>query len=237
MQLHLYSDNQMNVMGRQAYDEIKQQTPESTNPRINKIVQCVAASITRETDLDVRWEVTVFEDPGVNAFALPGGKIGVNTGLLRVTQNQDQLAAVIGHEVGHVIAQHSNARLSAAQLTNAGLQAVDVMAATTQTPARSQVMGLLGLGAQMGIMLPYGRSQEKEADIVGLDLMARAGFNPYETLELWKNMAAENQEAPPEILSTHPSNETRLAELAKQIPEAEKTFEKARSEGKNPDCD
>ena len=120
------------------------------------------------------WEITVFADDQANAFALPGGKIGVYTGLLDVAENQHQLAAVVAHEVAHVTSRHSNERVSTNFVTQTGLQLAQV-AAGGNSPERQQLFGLLGMGAQVGVVLPFGRAQESEADLVGLDYMANAG--------------------------------------------------------------
>jgi predicted Zn-dependent protease len=234
-QLQLFPEDQMTEMGVAAYREIKQKTPSSRDRSVNRYVQCVADAITRVVAPETNWEVTVFEDESANAFALPGGKIGVNTGLLDVAVNQHQLAAVIGHEIAHVEANHSNARLSAAQLSQAGLALAQVLAGAT-TPQKAQLMGLLGLGVQVGVLMPYGRSQESEADILGLNYMARAGFNPRENIELWQNMAKQSGQQPPEFLSTHPSHGTRIDELQANMPQAEDLYQQARARGMTPNC-
>ncbi|GAL03329.1 Zn-dependent protease [Photobacterium aphoticum] len=131
--------------------------------------------------------MVVFDSDQVNAFALPGGKIGVYTGLLKVAKNQDQLATVIGHEVAHVIAQHSNERLSRTQMADIGLELSSLAISGTQY--HGAAMAGLGLGVQYGVLMPYGRAQESESDIVGLRLMAEAGFDPNASIDLWKNMA------------------------------------------------
>ena len=160
-QLKLVSDSEMTKMGITAYEEIKKTTPASKNAKINAYVTCVAKAITHEVPSRTNWELTVFEDKAVNAFALPGGKIGVYTGLLDVTENQNQLAAVIGHEIAHVIADHGNARVSAAYATQTGLQLTQMIAGAA-SPEKSHLLGLLGLGAQVGVLLPYGRNQESQ---------------------------------------------------------------------------
>ncbi len=174
-QLRLFPESQMAEMGATAFQETKKETPETQDPKLKKYVTCVANAITKQVDPTTNWEVTVFKSDQVNAFALPGGKIGVYTGLLKVAENQDQLATVLGHEVAHVIAHHGNARVSTTYATEAGLQVVQVLAGGA-SPAKQQLLGLLGVGAQVGVLLPYGRSQESEADILGLDYMAKAGF-------------------------------------------------------------
>ena len=236
-QLKLFPDSQMAEMGVAAYSEMKNNTPVTQDASTSRYVNCVANAITAVLESDSSWEVTVFEDDQVNAFALPGGKIGVYTGLLKVTENQDQLATVIGHEVAHVLADHGNARVSANYATQAGLALATIIGtATIQDPNKRQLLGLLGVGAQVGLLLPYGRSQETEADIVGLELMARAGFDPRESVPLWQNMAKAGSGGQPEFLSTHPSNERRIANLSDEIPDAMRVREKARSAGRRPNC-
>ncbi|MEM6710478.1 MAG: M48 family metallopeptidase, partial [Pseudomonadota bacterium] len=163
----------MSEMGVAAFADIKTKTPANTDATTDRYVQCVSDHIVRAlgNGNPSDWEVEVFAADQANAFALPGGKIGVYTGLLNVAANQDQLATVIGHEVAHVLARHSNERVSTASLAQTGLQVVQI-AAGADTPAKQQLLGLLGAGAQYGIILPFGRKQESEADLIGLDLMA-----------------------------------------------------------------
>ena len=234
-QLHLFPEDQMAEMGKVAYQEIKQQTPVSRDSSVNRYVQCVAQAITRLVAPDVNWEVTVFQDKSANAFALPGGKIGVHTGLLEVAVNQHQLATVIGHEIAHVEAQHSNARMSASQLSQTGLALAQVLAGTP-SPAKSQLMGLLGVGVQVGVLLPYGRSQESEADVLGLNYMSRAGFDPRESVALWQNMAKGGGQQQPEFLSTHPSHGTRIDQLQANMPQALELYQQAQAQGNTPKC-
>ena len=235
-QLKIFPDSQMVAMGNNAYSEIKTKTPLSKNERAIAYVTCVTNAVVREVPSKYQWEVNVFEDDAVNAFALPGGKIGVYTGLLKVANNQNQLAAVIGHEVAHVIADHGNARVSAAYATQAGMQLAQAMAGE-ESPMKSQLLGLLGLGAQVGILLPYGRGQESESDILGIDYMARAGFDPRASVTLWQNMGkASGDKKPPELLSTHPSNQTRINDLNAQMPKALAVYKQARAKGKQPNC-
>lgn len=235
-QLKLFPDSEMTKMGITAYEEVKKNTPVSRDKKTNDFVACVAKSITREVPLKTSWELTVFDDKAVNAFALPGGKIGVYTGILKIIQNQDQLAAVLGHEIAHVVADHGNARVSAAYATQTGLQLVQMMSGVA-SPEKSQLFGLLGLGAQVGILLPYGRGQESEADFLGLQYMSRAGFDPRESINLWINMSkASNGKQPPEFLSTHPANQTRINDLKKAMPGAMKLYKQAISHGKQPQC-
>ncbi|MCF7361411.1 MULTISPECIES: M48 family metallopeptidase [Vibrio] len=221
-QLILFSDQDMSSLGAKSFEQMKIDTPISKDAKTNAYVQCVANTITAYVPKQPnfsQWEVVVFDSDQVNAFALPGGKIGVYTGLLKVAVNQDQLATVIGHEVAHVLADHSNERLSQSQLANAGLQITDIaLGASEYSQYRGLTMAALGVGVQYGVLLPYGRTQESEADIVGLELMSKAGFDPKQSIDLWKNMAkASGGSAPPELLSTHPSHSTRIQELANKI--------------------
>lgn len=231
-QLRLYSETQMAEMGAASYAEMKEKTPASKRTAPTRRVQCVANALTAL--VGGSWEVTLFEDDSANAFALPGGKIGVYAGLLKVAQNADQLAAVIGHEIAHVTAHHANARVSAASVVNTGMQMASAI--SEGTALGNQAMAALGLGAQVGILLPYGRGQESEADILGLELMAQAGFDPRQSVTLWQNMAAQSGGAPPEFLSTHPSHSTRIQELNAHMPVAVQQYEQARAAGRKPSC-
>lgn len=236
-QFMMMNPQQMSAMGTQAFAELKDATPVERNPWVNAYVQCVASAITQELGPgQAPWEVVVFQDKAVNAFALPGGKIGVNTGLLRVAENQDQLAAVIGHEVGHVLAQHANERASQQFAVQGGLAVVEALYGTPGSPTRQALLQALGLGAQVGILLPYSRVHESEADRIGLDLMARAGFDPRQSVALWENMARASGGQPPEFLSTHPAHGTRINDLQQQLGPAMQRYEAARAMGKRPDC-
>ncbi|GAB3526688.1 M48 family metallopeptidase [Photobacterium alginatilyticum] len=218
-QVLLFSNQDMSQLGAQSFEQLKQQETINSDQKTNQYVQCVTRALTAKLNPSSgfsQWEVVVFDSKQVNAFALPGGKIGVYTGLLDVANNQDQLATVIGHEIGHVLAQHSNERLSRNQLANAGLQLSSMAISGTQY--HDAAMAGLGLGVQYGVLMPYGRAQESESDIIGLRLMAEAGFNPNESISLWQNMAkASGGSQPPELLSTHPSHSSRIDDLRAEI--------------------
>jgi len=220
-QILLFSDQDMSQLGAQSFEQMKQQQKISQDAKTNAYVQCVTNSITKHIPKQGfdEWEVVVFESDQVNAFALPGGKIGVYTGLLKVAVNQDQLATVIGHEIAHVIADHSNERLSQTQLANTGLSITSAaLGASEYAQYQGMTMAALGLGVQYGVILPYGRTQESEADIVSLRYMADAGFDPNQSVNLWQNMAkASGGNQPPELLSTHPSHSTRIQDLRATI--------------------
>ncbi len=218
-QVILFSDSEMSQLGAQSFEQMKQEENVSKDTKVNAYVTCVANAITKQVPKQAsfeQWEVVVFDSDQVNAFALPGGKIGVYTGLLKVATNQDQLATVLGHEVAHVLANHGNERMSRSQITNTGMQVTDFALAGTEY--KEMTMSALGLGVEYGINLPYGRTQETEADIMGIDLMAKAGFDPQQSIQLWKNMAkASGGNQPPELLSTHPSHDTRIQDLGDEI--------------------
>lgn len=238
-QLELFAPAQMAAMGDEAYNQIKNETPVTQNAAKRRYVECVTRQLTQVVPKPVdgdSWQVTVFEDDDqVNAFALPGGNIGVYTGLLKAAQNQDQLATVIGHEIAHVQAEHGNARMSTAYATEAGLQLVSILADAKGFESKN-AMALLGLGAQVGVLLPFNRAQESEADVLGLRYMAQAGFDPRQSVDLWRNMGKVSGAKPPQFLSTHPSGESRIEKLQDNMGEALRTYEQARQQGKRPDC-
>jgi len=216
-QVLLFSDSQLSEMGAQAFSGMKEELKVSTKPVQNTYVECIANAITAQVPASVfdgQWEVVVFDDEQVNAFALPGGKIGVYTGLLGVAENQHQLAAVIGHEVGHVIAEHGNERMSQSTLINMGTQAAGQVLAANEVPQSGPIMAAIGLGMQVGVQLPFSRTHESEADEIGLQLMAKSGFDPRQSVNLWQNMeAASGGNSPMEFLSTHPAPQTRIDDL------------------------
>ncbi|TDX31522.1 peptidase M48-like protein [Modicisalibacter xianhensis] len=233
-QLTLFSQEQLSEMGEQSFAQYEQQLP-VVGGQVNSYVQCVASAITSQLNSGGAWEVKVFQDESANAFALPGGYIGVNTGLLDVATNQDQLAAVIGHEIAHVMADHANERVSQQAATQTGLSVLQA-AAGLEGAGGQQLMGLLGAGAQYGILMPFSRKQESEADVVGLNLMARAGFDPRESVDLWQNMSANSQGQPPVWMSTHPSHGQRIGGLQEQMDEALALYQQAQASGQTPNC-
>src|SRR5690554_2530554 len=152
-QLLLMPAAQMDQMGLTAYSELKQQTPLSSNQKQITYVRCISNALTAVLDNGGNWEINLFEDPTANAFALPGGYMGVHTGLLRIAQNQDQLAAVIGHEIGHVLAQHSNERVSIESATNTGMQLVQALSGEA-SPEKDMLFAALGVGTKFGVSMP-----------------------------------------------------------------------------------
>lgn len=222
-QFLLFSTDQLDTMGTQAFSAMKSDLTISNQAVENAYVQCVANALiphVPKSAFDGQWEVVVFADDQINAFALPGGKIGVYTGLLKVAETDDQLAAVIGHEIGHVIAQHSNERMSQSQLIDMGSQALNAVLTANEVPQNNMIMSAIGLGVQVGVQLPFSRAHESESDTIGLILMAQAGFDPRESVTLWENMAAASGEKPVELLSTHPSEATRIDNLQNNMPSA-----------------
>lgn len=222
-QLTLMPTQQLQQMGDQSYQQMKQELDVSEDASLNAYVKCVSNALIKtlpEPYKSADWDITVFNNEAANAFALPGYNIGVYTGLLDVAENQHQLAAVIGHEIGHVIAEHSNERVSSNMMVGLGLQ-VGAMIADSQLDEENAalVMSALGIGAQVGILLPYSRTHESESDRLGLQYMAEAGFRLQEAAQLWRNMAAEGGDAPPEFLSTHPAPSSRIEAINNYIPQ------------------
>ena len=239
-QLKLLPDDQINSMGVQSFEQIKQDTPESKNENMRAYVQCIANAIIPQLDEDnnpALWEVRVFADDQANAFALPGNKIGVYEGLLKYAVNQDQVAAVMGHELAHVIAQHGNERVSDQLAAQAGLTIAAIALGTSATSDDNKALILagLGLGVQYGVILPFSRTHESEADLIGVELMAESGFDPRESVKLWENMAKAGGQAP-EFLSTHPSSSTRIKDLNARMPRALDAYSKAQAANKKPNC-
>jgi predicted Zn-dependent protease len=243
-QLQLMPEGQMNDMGKAAFSQMKQQMNVSRDPQANALVRCVSDAVVRAIPRDMAkdntsWEVVVFDDASPNAFALPGGKIGVHTGMLSVAKTPSQLAAVIGHEVAHVLAEHGNERVSSSLAAEAGMALGSILAATgdpEKAQKRRLLLGLIGVGAQVGILLPYSRAHESEADVLGLDIMASAGFDPREAVTLWQNMAKAGGGGPPEFLSTHPSHGTRIKDLEGRMARAMPLYQEAQATGRTPSC-
>ena len=238
-QITLFSSSELGKMGAASFEEMKKKEAISQDKATNQFVQCVANAITKNVPKSAHqgeWEVVVFDSDQINAFALPGGKIGVYTGILNVTENQDQLGAIIGHEVGHVIEHHSNERLSSSQLSQTGLSVAAAILQSQEVENQNMWMAGLGLGLQYGVLMPYGRVHESEADIVGQELMARSGFAPEASIKLWQNMEkaskSKGQSTPPEFMSTHPSNQTRIAKLTEHLAISKNYYQVSNK----PDC-
>lgn len=235
-QLILVSDADMDRMGSTAFAQIKTSGKLANDPARSRYVNCVARALIAQLPEPARsqpWEIALIADDNANAFALPGGKVGVNIGLLTVATNQDQLAAVIGHELGHVVSRHAAERVSQQFATQAALQAVN----SATGGQRQQLLGLLGVGAQAGIALPFSRRHEVEADVLGQRYMANAGFDPKAAATLWQNMMARGGGArPPAWLSTHPDPQQRIQAMAAAAPGLMPVYEQARAAGRRPAC-
>jgi predicted Zn-dependent protease len=234
------SEEQLAQLGAQAFAETKAKTPQSTDGRQSAYVRCVVQRVVEQLPPDwqnIGWETAVFVDDSPNAFALPGGKVGVNTGIFTVAKNQDQLAAVVAHEVGHVYSHHHNERITKQMGTQGALQVLGALAgARYGEGAANAVVEGGSIAAQAGFLLPNSRTQETEADVVGQQLMARAGFDPRQAVNLWQNMIAASRSHPPEWLSTHPNPETRIQELSSRAASLVPVYEQARASGHTPKC-
>jgi predicted Zn-dependent protease len=234
------SQQQLNLLGAQAFAEAKTKTPQSTNAQQTGYVRCVVASLVRQLPSQWQstgWETAVFVDKEPNAFALPGGKVGVNTGIFSVARNQDELAAVIAHEIGHVVSRHHEERLTRQAGAQGVLQLVGALLGSRygQGAADAAVQGG-GVLAQTGFLLPGSRAQESEADVVGQQLMAKAGFDPRQAVNLWENMIAAGGSRPPQWLSTHPDPQSRLGELRARSAGLMPTYQQALASGNRPHC-
>ena len=235
-QLMMMPDTQVNQMGLQAFTQLKQTKPVSRNPHYINFVNCVAHPLTQQVG-EGAWEIVVFEDATLNAFALPGNKIGVHSGLVNMVDNPAELAAVIGHEIGHVLAKHTNERMSGETVTKRGMGLLGAVVGIDQSISMQLGMSALGLGLQYGVLMPYGRTHESEADVMGLDLMAKSGFDPRQSINLWVKMSqARNGQAQPEYLSTHPSDATRIDNLNQNMAGAMQEYQQAKAQGKHPNC-
>ncbi len=225
-QLQLVSEGEELRMGLQAYQDVLKKEKISHDPALNEMLLRVGTRIAAATGRnDYRWEFRLIEDDKqLNAFCLPGGKVAVYTGILPVTRDEAGLAAVIGHEVAHAIARHGGERVSQ-QLLAEGLTAAVVMS-TSDSARANTYAGLLGIGASIGVLLPYSRLQESEADRLGLIYMAKAGYDPMAARDLWLRMreASRGKSKPPEILSSHPADETRIRDIEKWLPQARQYY-------------
>lgn len=241
-QFIMIGDAQMNQMGIASFQKMKTASKVSKNNKAQNYVKCVANAIVNELPANWKqqaWEVVVFDDDSANAFALPGGKIGVHTGLLKVAKNQGQLATVIGHEVAHVLSRHGAERVSQTMGLQVAMAATDAISKSKMDNQGQQktLMSALGVGAQFGVLLPFSRAHESEADLYGIDLMARAGFDPRQSVDLWQNMAAASGgKAPPEFMSTHPNPQKRIEKLSGYMQHALQLQQQAHIAGKKPRC-
>lgn len=224
----VFSDSQMNSLGEQAYQEVKQKEKISGDKRLTEIVERVGRRIAEASGAKFNWEFTYLDAPTtVNAFCLPGGKVAVYSGIIPVAKTEASLAAVLGHEVAHAVARHGAERMTQA----AGAQAVLVLAEllSGDSKYRGLIMGVMGIGMQGAVLLPFSRKHESEADYMGLRYMAKAGYDPEEAVGLWERMAKLGG-TPPEIISTHPDPAHRAAALRNDMPEAKDLWNKSQKQ-------
>ena len=235
-QMHLLPESMLINMGASSYRQILQQTPPSSASNVNsmmvknmgqKMSQAVAKYLKSKKQSSriegFKWEFNLVNSKDVNAFCLPGGKVIINEGILAVTQTEAALAVVMGHEIAHAVARHGNERMSQGLLVATGGLALQI--ALSQNPSETNNLFLqsYGLGTQMGI-LKYSRTHESEADKIGLIFCAMAGYNPQEAIGFWERMSKIGGAKPPQILSTHPSDETRIKDLKAFMPKALKYY-------------
>ncbi len=231
-QLSLIPGSSMLSMSLQEYDTFLKEHKLSTNQEQTQMVKRVGARIQgaveryfeasglKEHLANYKWEFNLVEDKQVNAWCMPGGKVVVYTGIMPVAKGEDGLAVVMGHEIAHAIAEHGNERMSQGLLTQLGGVALSQALATKPAATQQLWMSVYGVGAQYGAILPYSRLQESEADHLGLVFMTMAGYDPNEALAFWQRMAAQKGgQAPPEFLSTHPSDATRIENIRRLVPE------------------
>ena len=214
------------AMGAQAAQDVKKKEHVSTNKAALDQVRRVGDRIARVAERpDYKWEFSVIEKNELNAFCLPGGKVFFYTGLLELTGSDDEVAAVMGHEVGHALARHGAERMSVSMAAQLGGQVAST-AIGLQNPVVAQLFNTAyGVGSQVGVLLPFSREQESEADYLGLILMTKAGYDPGAALSFWKKMEAKNKgKATPAWLSTHPANEDRIAAIQKDLDFVRKRY-------------
>jgi len=232
-QLHLLPESTMLSMSLDNYSTFikeHQVVNHSSNAdmvqRAGEKIAIATESLLRELGYQDRipefqWEFNLVDDTAQNAWCMPGGKVVVYTGLLPVTQNETALAVVMGHEIAHAVARHGNERMSQSLALYAGGMALNVALSQKPEQTRNLFLAAYGLGASVGVMLPFSRKHESEADRIGLIFMAKAGYNPREAINFWQRMEAMSKNNPPEFLSTHPSHQTRIQDIKnKYLPEA-----------------
>ena len=226
-QLILISAEQETKLGAQAYQEVLAKSRLERSSAVVQPIEAVGQRIARVVNRpDFHWQFTVIDDPKQqNAFALPGGKVAVYTGILPVAQTKAGLAVVLGHEIGHVVARHGAERISQGLVAQVGGSMLGALLGSG--PSANMVLAAYGLGAQLGVLLPFSRTQESEADHIGLLLMARAGYDPRAAVAFWQRMERTGGSGPPEYLATHPSHGTREQQLRAWLPEAFPYFEAA----------
>ena len=208
-------------------DKVATATVKRVGQKIQGAVETYFAQKNQSAALsDYHWEFNLVVDSQVNAWCMPGGKVVVYTGILPITKDDNGLAVVLGHEIAHAVAQHGDERMSQGLLTQLGGMALEAALNKKPEQTKALFMSAYGLGSTVGLLLPYSRLQESEADHIGLIFMAMAGYDPHGALDFWKRMAADKSGGTPEFLSTHPSDETRIKNIESLIPEAMQYYHK-----------
>jgi len=228
-QLMLVSDGQLSQAAAASWQQIKRKERISRDPALNARVRGIGSRIVSATGRSTAgWEFVVFDSDQINAFAMPGGRVGVYTGIINVMDNDDQLATVLGHEVGHVTARHSAERYSQALAAQVGATITQVVVSDEDARMASAIFGA---GVTFGILLPYSRQHELEADKLGVVYMHRAGFRAEESVRFWQNMsrAKQGSGSPPEFMSTHPADSTRIALLRQEVARIQRREAKGKS--------
>lgn len=217
-------------MGARTFEQMKEAQATVSDAGRRARVECVARRVVDAVDMvypearaPENWQVVIFDNPTPNAFALPGGRIGLHTGMLQVTEGPGQLAAILGHEVSHLLADHGNERLTQKMGLRIGLMLIGLFGEVEN----EQMLQALGLGAKLGVALPFSRAHEREADAMGQQLMAAAGFQPSASVTLWQNMARAGSGQPLEFLSTHPAKDSRIKQLRAHLPAAQRRYQQA----------
>jgi predicted Zn-dependent protease len=236
-QFNFMSPQQEMQLGLQSFDTMKEEVPISKDRSAYALVEKVGKRIAKVAPLEnAQWEFVVFDSEQANAFALPGGKIGVYTGILQITKTEEGLATVLGHEVAHAVARHGGERMSEAMALQAGGSFLNILLAKTDAMAeqKKQVIATAyGVTAQYGRMLPHGRGQESEADHMGLLYMARAGYNPIHAVSFWERFAEygkQHGDNTPWFLRTHPMTDDRIKSLKKWMPEAQAEYQRSQDQ-------
>lgn len=217
------------ALGYQSYQQVLQQENVLRNGEVVDQIREIGmrlAKVAADVDPGFEWEFNVIDSPQANAFALPGGKVAVYTGILDVAANEDGLSAVMGHEIAHAIARHGAERMAYQKLIQWGTMAVSIAVGDMGYSTQRMVQGALGMGSKYGVLLPFSRNHESEADYMGLIFAARACYDPREAPKLWERMGEKSKGQPQEFTSTHPSHETRIKKLNEWMPEALEVYEK-----------
>src|SRR4051812_49397491 len=226
------STQQEASLGLQSYQQVLAQSQSIESGDAFEIVKRVTgrlAGATGTSAKDFDWRVSLIRDEKQNAFCLPGGKIVVYSGIIPVAENEAGLATVLGHEMAHATSRHGAQRVLQQNLAQTVMTGVAVSLSDMDYDKQRMVMGALGAGAQYGVLMPFGRKHESEADEIGLIYMARAGYDPHESIRFWQRMEQTGSgQQPPEFLSTHPSHGTRIAQLEALMPKAEEEYNRAR---------